>query len=149
MSQIILTIAPATSEDLSFITAIEQQCFPDPWSLKSFEQALEDPAFWLWVAKEKNSVIGYCVCQVVQQEAELHNIAVAPTHQHRQIATQLLRQLIESLREKKVEEIFLITRASNTFAQRLYQKFGFQKIGARPHFYRHPAEEGWVLQSKL
>ena len=147
MPQVVYDIVPAALEDLAAVAHIEQQCFvSQPWSLTAFVQAWHNPDFWFWVAKAQSAVVGYLVCQVTRHEAELHNIAVAPLHRRKGMASQLIAALKKQLIEKKVGEIFLMVRVSNRQAQNLYQKFGFHKIGVRPKYYRDSVEDGWVYQ---
>lgn len=139
-------ILPATIKDIPIVAAIENQLFPQPWTQKSFEEILDQEAFWFWVAKKGQEIVGYLVCQVVEKEAELHNIAVANLYQRHGIAKLFLKELKRKLVERGVVELFLMVRASNITAQKLYTRFGFQKTGRRPHYYNDPKEEGWIYQ---
>lgn len=137
------------SGDIPIIAWLEKQLYPEPWSRKSFEELLGQEAFWFWVAKKESEISGYLVCQVVEKEAELHNIAVAKEHQRRGIGKLLFEKLIAALREKGVRELFLMVRASNIPAQKLYEHVGFKKTGRRSNYYHDPVEEAWIYQLLL
>ena len=141
-----INIFPATVEDLQSVVQIEETVFPSShWSLKSFASCLNQADFWFWIAKLKNQVAGFLVCQVLDQEAELHNIAVVPSFQRQGVAQALLKELKEELKNKNVRELFLLVRASNLPAQRLYEKVDFKKVGERPKFYEKPVETAYIF----
>lgn len=52
------------------------------------------------------------------------------------IATQMMERLIAFTRENGIEIIELDVRSDNTRAIRLYERFGFQKIGTYPRFFK-------------
>lgn len=142
-------IIPAQVSDLPVIAKLENQLFPQPWSQKSFEEILAQEAFWFWVVKKGKEVVGYLVCQVVEKEAELHNIAVAKPYQRQGIAKLLLSELKKQLISKGVTELFLMVRASNIAAQRLYEHVGFKKTSVRRNYYQPQKEDAWVYQLGL
>ena len=47
----------------------------------------------------------------------------------------LMRRLLSEAQKLKITALTLEVRASNTAAQHLYQKFGFQSAGIRPGYY--------------
>lgn len=142
-----IKIFPASKKDVSAVASLEQELYPQPWSQKDFEEILAQEAFWFWVAKKENAIVGYLVCQVVEEkEAELHNIAVAREYQRQGIGKTLLQKLIGDLKQKNVSEIFLMVRASNLPAQKLYESFGFKKISVRQRYYHNPEEEAWIYR---
>ncbi len=141
-----IQIFSANAKEISIIAHLECELYPQPWSQKDFEEILEQEAFWFWVAKKEQEIVGYLVCQVVENEAELHNIAVSKKYQRQGIGKILLQKLVGDLKQKNVSETFLMVRASNIPAQKLYESFGFNKIGLRPNYYRDPAEEAWIYR---
>lgn len=141
-----IIIEPAHLGHLPTIAHLEKQLYLEPWSQKSFEELLGEEAFWFWVAKESEEIVGYLVCQVVGSEAELHNIAVAREYQRRGIGKRLLIKLVEALRQKKVTELYLMVRASNNLAKNLYERFGFEKMGVRKKYYHSPDEDALVYR---
>lgn len=141
-----ITIISAAKKDIPVVARLERELYPQPWSEKDFEEILAQEPFWFWVAKKENEIVGYLVCQVVGEEAELHNIAVAKAHQRQGIGKQLLQKLIGDLKQKNISEIYLMVRASNLPAQKLYASLGFEKVGMRPNYYNDPKEEAWIYR---
>ena len=53
---------------------------------------------------------------------------------------------MDEFKQKEVQEIYLMVRASNAPAQKLYEKFGFEKIGVRKNYYYSPDEEALIYR---
>jgi ribosomal protein S18 acetylase RimI-like enzyme/glycosyltransferase involved in cell wall biosynthesis len=88
-------------------------------------------------------VVGFVVSRrVADKEREILNIAVHPDFRRLRIATDLLRS--EMTRWPGTH--FLEVRESNTAAQRLYQRLGFEAVGSRPGYYDDPPETGIVMR---
>ena len=144
-----MTIVPMTADHVAQVAALEALCFPDPWSEKSVASELENPlALWL-VALENDIVVGYVGSQTVPDETDMMNIAVHPNHRRQGIAEALVARLVERLQEMGSHSLTLEVRASNTPAQRLYQKLGFRQVGCRKNYYRNPREDGLILRKDL
>lgn len=135
--------------DLEEVVRIEKKLFPLPWSLQSFLDLKKDPHFWLWVAKVDNQVAGYLVAQVIQGEAEIHNIAVDPKKQRQKVATVLLKEFLNKVKQAGGEVVFLMVRASNLSALRLYESFRFSLKGRRKNYYHSPKEDALLLTKSL
>ena len=63
--------------DLNQVVAIEQRCSQSPWSLKQFQQSLDDSEVLVGAGK----IIGFSVVASILNDAEIHNVAVHPDHQ--------------------------------------------------------------------
>ena len=51
------------------------------------------------------------------------------------LASKLLEEVLDDCYAKKIQSITLEVRVSNFAAIALYQKFGFEKVLIKPHFY--------------
>ncbi len=140
-----MRIVPIKAREISIIVRLEKQLYTQPWSQKDFEDLLNQEAFWFWVAKEGEEIVGYLVCQVVGEEAELHNIAVAKNYQRQGIAKRLIQKLLDELQRKKVSELYLMVRVSNRPAKKLYEHFGLKQTGIRKNYYHSPEEDASVF----
>jgi ribosomal protein S18 acetylase RimI-like enzyme len=95
------------------------------------------------VAEVDGRVAAFLVSrQTAPGEREILNLAVEAPHRRRGLAT----ALIESLRRRCPEEIFLEVRESNRAARNLYRKLGFENAGVRPGYYDGPAESAIVMR---
>src|SRR5262249_25109113 len=81
----------------------------------------------------------------VADELHVLNVATAPSHQRRGIATALIREAIAYARAHHVRILFLEVRGSNRAALRLYRKLGFTAIGMRPKYYADNDEDAMEM----
>ena len=73
-------------------------------------------------------------------EAHVLNLCTAPERQSRGLGRHLLRALLKTARDHRVQRVFLEVRPSNPQAIALYHSEGFNEIGRRPRYY--PAATG-------
>ncbi|EWH08175.1 (SSU ribosomal protein S18P)-alanine acetyltransferase [Catenovulum agarivorans DS-2] len=134
------------------ILEIEQQSQPDPWSQALFMSSLS-PRYNNLVALEAGEVLGFLVSDWVCNEACLMNICVAPQHRKMGVAQALHQSLIARLLLKHTDKIWLEVRASNTQAQALYKKIGYQNIAQRKNYYAAtasaPQEDAIIMELNL
>lgn len=138
-------IRSARVDDLAFMAAIEHAVFTDPWSLAALRATLEGVATQVLVAEVDGGVAGYVIVQVVVDEAEIQNLAVAPGHRRQGIATALVLRAIERAAAWGAARVFLDVRESNEAARRLYARLGFDQVARRRGYYRRPREDAIVL----
>lgn len=138
-------IRSARVDDLAFMAAIEHAVFTDPWSLAALRATLEGAATQVLVAEVDGGVAGYVIVQVVVDEAEIQNLAVAPGHRRQGIATALVLRAIERAAAWGAARVFLDVRESNEAARRLYARLGFDQVARRRGYYRRPREDAIVL----
>jgi ribosomal-protein-alanine N-acetyltransferase len=124
-----------TKEDIEKIADLERRCFSDPWSAEMFESAARSPLFHGLIARERGEVIGYACQTVLFEDAEILNVAVAPSVRGRGIGKALMSGMIEAAKTRGAETMFLEVRVSNVAALRLYRGFGFQDGYIRKKYY--------------
>lgn len=139
-------IRPATPADLPALGALEQACFPDPWSERSLAEALEPPHGGALVAEAARGVVGYLIFRDVGGSGEILNLAIAPDTRRQGLARGLLEAGLAELGRLGVGEVFLEVRESNLAARELYLRAGFRVVGARRRYYRSPAEDAIVMR---
>lgn len=134
--------------DISQLAELEKLCFSDPWSEAAFEYELRNPlSLWL-VAADEQVVAGYVGSQTVMGEADMMNIAVAPSYRRQKIAENLVLSLVAMLNQKDAKSLTLEVRVSNTPAISLYEKLDFIQVGRRPGYYRNPREDAYILRKE-
>ena len=120
-----MQICEMNARHVTWIAALERECFSDPWSEKSVASELENElSLWL-VALDGEVVAGYVGSQTVLGETDLMNIAVHPAYRRRKIAEALLLELMNRLRQSGSHCLSLEVRDSNLAARCLYEKLGF------------------------
>ncbi|MBM5575195.1 ribosomal protein S18-alanine N-acetyltransferase [Deefgea sp. CFH1-16] len=127
-----------TEADLSAVLAIDTATNPHPWTAAQWLDSLNHhQCDGLWLQDE---LIGFSVCMVTLDEAELLLIAIAPQWQRQHWASQLLTALKAQLLRNGIVVLFLEVRESNQAARALYVKHDFTPSGRRKGYY--PTSEG-------
>ena len=57
--------------------------------------------------------------------------------------------MISNLRTMKVKKVFLEVRSKNTSAIRLYENYGFKKIGIRREYYNNPTDDALLMEGYI
>ncbi len=136
-------IRPATEADLPAIVGIEQAVFSDPWSLEAFRRSLGGV---VTVSVSDEAVVGYLVAHHASDFGEILNVAVHPDQRRHGIGWALVEDVLWRFAGEGVGLVFLEVRESNTAAQRLYQRMGFESVGKRSGYYREPKEDAVVMR---
>jgi ribosomal-protein-alanine N-acetyltransferase len=145
-----VTLELALRGDLPAIAALERESFADPWSLASFESVLDEPAAFFAVANTaSNKPAGYVVAWFAADEGEIANLAVREPTRRRGIGSMLLAGALAEGKRRGARNMYLEVRESNEAARRLYAARGFEEIGRRKQYYRHPVEDAIVLRLEM
>ena len=139
-------IVPMTADHLDEVAAMEQVCFPDPWSRNLLADELDNAlAAFLVALDETGAVAGYAGLQVVLDEGCILNIAVRPDCRRQGIASRLLEVFLNFARGNRLAFLTLEVRASNEAAIALYERWGFAEAGRRRNYYEHPREDAVIM----
>lgn len=141
-------IAPISSlADLDQIMAIEVASFTSPWTREMYLAELDNigVSFCYTAREASGEILGFCSFWRVMDELHINNLAVAPEHRRRGIATALLRFVLNEAHKLGVRRATLEVRRSNEAARHLYERFGFSAAGVRRGYYSNPVEDAIVL----
>lgn len=132
--------------DLEQVVVIEQLSAQSPWSLKQFEQSLDDTK----VLVTADRIIGFVVIASILDEAEIHNLAVHPDHQGLGLGSALLDDALAQL-PRDTNLMHLEVRASNFPAIRLYLQRDFVQVGVRRDYYKteHGREDALLMSRQV
>ena len=89
--------------------------------------------------------MGYLVISRYVDAWHVMNVAVAPTHRRRGIATSLLEKLFDVTAGRGRRGYTLEVRVSNTHAIQLYERLGFQGRGIRRGYYTDNREDALIM----
>jgi len=148
-----LEVRRATRQDLGRIAEIERASFSDPWSYDALATALGLAHIRFLVAAESGGagsrLAGYVVALVMGDEGEIADIAVDPSARRAGVGRALLGRVEEEMVRCGVRTLYLEVRESNLAALGLYQGRGFEAVGRRRGYYRHPVEDALVLRREI
>lgn len=129
---------PLTDATLPEVLAIEPRCYSHPWTAGQFADSLR-AGHWAMLrrAQAGGPVVAYAVAMAGVDEWHLLNLSTAPGERQRGHARALLAHLAAHLRTgtPPPQWLWLEVRASNTAAQALYARWGFEVVGQRPRYY--------------
>ncbi|WP_249620974.1 ribosomal protein S18-alanine N-acetyltransferase [Desulfuromonas sp. CSMB_57] len=128
-------IRPMVDADLEQVTALEVACHPAPWSRRQFEEELANPLAAIDVLLLGEGMGGYLCSWLICDELHILNVTTHPACRRQQVATRLLRHVLERARQGGGHRAFLEVRVGNHGAIRLYEGFGFQVISRRAGYY--------------
>lgn len=144
-----MRIVEMTAAYVAAVAELEKICFVDPWSEASVASELRnDLALWL-VALDGERLMGYIGSQAVLGEADMMNVAVDPAYRRQGVAEALVTALADRLVQKGNGSLTLEVRITNNAAIALYKKLGFEQVGLRKNYYRHPREDALILRKQL
>ena len=126
---------PILEGDLPEVVIIEKAVTAFPWSLKNFQDCLK-AGYQAWVfSSETGEIIGFTILQKVVDELHLLNVCVRQQYQGRGLGRFILNFIINYARDSSFSLVVLEVRSSNSRAQKLYRKVGFNEISVRKDYY--------------
>ena len=133
-------------DDIEQVIAIDRVSFSLPWPERSFRFELTDnPASRCWVGEVDGRLVGIIVAWLIVDEVHVATIATHPEFRRQGIAKRLLSHALRELRNEGAQSSFLEVRTSNYAAQEMYRKFGYEKSGIRPRYYRDNDEDALLM----
>jgi|TARA_B100000530_G_C15867215_1_gene451864 ribosomal-protein-alanine N-acetyltransferase len=121
----------------------------DAWSYQILVDLLEQDSIDLLVVYQSDTVVGYCLYQMMFEQAEILRIGTHPNYQRQGIASNLVAELNQQLQALTVESLLLEVRADNLPAIALYEQQGFETIHQRKGYYKtahKPAVDALIMQ---
>jgi ribosomal-protein-alanine N-acetyltransferase len=97
---------------------------------------------------EHHYVVGFVGIWVMADETHITSIAVREAHRSKGIGELLLISVFDMARELKTGVVTLEVRVSNSVAQGLYTKYGFNKVGVRRCYYTDNREDGLIMTTE-
>jgi ribosomal-protein-alanine N-acetyltransferase len=122
--------------DVPTVATLERDIYPQPWSARVFFDELGHANRSYVVAAEGDEILGYGGLMLVESDAHITTLGVAPGRRRRKLGTRLLLALVERAVGRGARHLTLEVRATNTDAQLLYERFGFSPVGKRKGYYQ-------------
>lgn len=124
-----------TQTDIQRLSELEQELFSDPWTPGMIAGELLENRGINEILFQAGTILGYYFLSMLDDEAELHNIAVPKEFQKLGVGTIILKNIVNRCDANGIERLYLEVRDDNTAAIRLYEKMRFECIGRRPGYY--------------
>ena len=141
-----MRIRDARAGDAGAIGALERQCFADPWPEEAVAAYINGGNCLMLCAEgEGGELLGYVGMQHVLDEGYIGNVCTAPQHRRRGLTRALHADLDPRSRRLGLAFLTLEARASNAAAIALYEGAGYERVGTRPGYYQHPAEDAVIM----
>lgn len=136
---------------LAAAAALDRESMGKGWSEAQFRAELEQSAAFQFAARPAAGLplIGFICGRQVADEVEILRLAVSVSARRRGVASNLLRRALVHCARQGGSICFLEVRASNTAAQQLYLKDGFEVVGRRRGYYSDPEEDALLLRRPL
>ena len=130
---------PMTESRLDEVVAIERSAYGQPWTRGNFADSLRS-GYQAQLLTAGGTLIGYFVAMKGVDEVHLLNITVAPQYQRQGWGRVMLDALALWSRSQGAQWLWLEVRVSNVHAQRVYERYGYRRVGDRKNYY--PADQG-------
>ncbi|HBY99575.1 MAG TPA: ribosomal-protein-alanine N-acetyltransferase [Chloroflexi bacterium] len=170
-----VAVVPMETRDIPAIMEIERASFTTPWSASAYRHELERnelahyfvllprealegaiehraPSLrdrisrWLLgINPSGRPVMGYAGYWLMAGEAHISTIALDPTWRSKGLGEYLLLRTIEAAIADGADLVTLEVRVSNTRAQNLYEKYGFDVVGRRKRYYHDNNEDALIM----
>lgn len=111
------------------------------FSKKELIRNLNSKYNWTYICLDQDSIVAFLSAQRILNYCEIHSLFVSPNFRRKGIAMTLLHTLIESCKEKKIDNIFLEVMELNKAAKNLYFKNNFIIYGKREKYYKFNDKE--------
>lgn len=156
MIKVLSTHSADFEQVLQAVADIEAIIQPqDAWGYQTLVESLKQDSMHLLIVYEQkdnsinNTVTGYCLYQVIFEQAEILRIGTHPDYQRQGIASQIFARLNTELRRHQVESLLLEVRSDNVPAIALYEQQEFDLIHKRKGYYQtphQPAIDALIMQ---
>jgi [ribosomal protein S18]-alanine N-acetyltransferase len=150
VTTVAVRISALRKADLPRCVELERTLFPgeDPWSLAVFASELRAGHHYFGAYTPAGLLIGYAGLSVAgrprDQEASVHTIGVDPTWQGQGVGSALLRTLL-AIADERSAPVFLEVRTDNEQAIRMYEAYGFVRLGLRKRYYQPANADAYTM----
>ena len=169
------SLRPMAAGDIAQVADVERESFPSMWPQTAYKRELanklahylvltelrdteiEPPATGgLWGALRRivgsepatgthEYLLGFIGLWLMVGEAHIVTVAVRERYRRMGIGERLVIAALELAMDAEQDEATLEVRASNESAQRLYEKYGFARLGLRKRYYTDNNEDAVIM----
>lgn len=167
-------VRPMSEADIAQVAEIERESFPTTWPRTAYRRELASPLARYIVVCDRSRppaapvarrrglfarllrrapppatdyIVGYVGLWLMVDEVHIVAIAVREAYRRRGLGELLLTEAIGLALANGQQVVTLEVRASNTAAQKLYEKYGFLRVGVRPRYYSDNHEDAVIMST--
>ena len=144
-----MIVRRASGKDAMYIAKIEGRVFGDAWSEDGIYETMNQKTTLVFVAEDKEQILGYVIFYYVLDEGEIARIACAPEFRRQGAGSLLFRALEEESRKRGIRIWHLDVRESNKNAIAFYRRHKFVEDGIRKFYYENPKENAVLMSRSL
>ena len=137
-----------TISDLDEISDILYSEFDDFWTISTLKSELQNTNSQYIVAKLNNEIIGFGGIWKAVDDIHITDIVVKEVFRRQNIGSIILKQLIDLAKKQTITSITLEVNSTNIPAQKLYEKFGFKRVGLRKKYYNN-TDDAVIMTKEL
>jgi len=139
-------VAKMRYSDLESVARLEQKCHTLSWNANAYTTELTNPNAYYAVAKTADGTLAaYGGIWVVVDEIHVTTIGTEPELRGRGVGEKILLALMAEGIRMGATRGTLEVRESNTAAQGLYKKYGFQEAAKRRQYYSDNRENAIIM----
>jgi ribosomal-protein-alanine N-acetyltransferase len=169
------SLRPMSVADLPQIAEVEAESFPSSWPSSAYKRELQRNNLARYVVAVRQDapapqrgglgrvmdgikgmfghstdsapeyVAGFIGVWFMVDETHIVTVAVRESERRHGVGELLLLAAFDLTREKELHVLTLECRVSNTAAQALYEKYGFQRLGIRKRYYTDNNEDALIM----
>lgn len=143
-----IKISKMNIDDLNKISPVLLTEFDDFWNYNILKSELENENSKYIVAKNNDEIVGFAGIWISIDEAHVTNIVTKKYLRKNGIGSTLLEELINLSKNLNLVSITLEVNENNLDAIKLYEKFGFEKLGIRKKYYNN-TDNALIMTKKL
>ena len=158
-SSIWFEVRPMTLGDIEAVMKIEREAFTSAWPVTAYELELKQNKLARYIVAVEHEtpvgprngrvarveIVGFLGLWLNVGEGHIVTVAVSISHRRRGIGELLVMSAVDTAVANQQEVVTLECRLSNVAAQTLYEKYGFRKVGVRPHYYSDNNEDAVIM----
>ncbi len=123
--------------DIPAVAELEAEIYSQPWPPRVFfDELATDTRVYIVAVNEANTVVAYGGVLLIEDDAHITTIAVAPESRGQRVGTRVMIALVDRAVDAGARHLTLEVRVSNDSAQKLYERFDFKPVGRRKNYYR-------------
>jgi [ribosomal protein S18]-alanine N-acetyltransferase len=145
-------LRPMARADLAAVARLEVALFgEEAWSADMLTGELAgEPARYYLVAADGGVIAGYAgMLAPGGGQADVLTVGVAQDRWGEGIGAALVEHLLAEAGRRGCTEVFLEVRVDNDRAQRLYRRYGFDRVGIRHGYYQPSGTDALVMRRKI